>query len=223
MAGDWIKMRVDLHEDPAVITIAAVTKLDRPAVIGRLHRIWSWADQQLRNGDGKSVTQAFLDELVAHSGFAQAMSEAGWLKILSTGVSFPNFDRHNGKPAKDRALTRDRMKRHRDAVNVTNASPEKRREEKIENPPSPLSAPHDSGARPGHEARPRPRANGAQHNAAAPSIAVDRTQERIAEQRAWTPHSPPEGKSPSEFLKGFIATRPTTPEPPAEPLDDLDA
>jgi hypothetical protein len=43
----------------------------------------------------------------------------------------PNFDRHNSKSAKNRALGQKRTQKHRsNAQNVTNALPEKRREEK---------------------------------------------------------------------------------------------
>jgi len=51
---------------------------------------------------------------------------------------FPNFDRHNGKSAKRRSLTKKRTEAWRDAPSVTRASPEKRREEKSKNtPPTP--------------------------------------------------------------------------------------
>ena len=36
MAGDWIKMRMDLPEDPAVYRLARITGLDRLSVVGRL-------------------------------------------------------------------------------------------------------------------------------------------------------------------------------------------
>lgn len=133
MAGDWIKMRVNLRSDLAVKGIARRTGLNRFDVIGRLHAVWSWADQHLRTGNALGVTAADLDEEAEHPGFAQAMADEQWLKILSTGLVFPYFDRHNGKPAKERALTSKRVKRHRNAdgtiSTVTPALTEKRRED----------------------------------------------------------------------------------------------
>lgn len=41
MAGDWIKMRVDLDGDPAVISISAKTGKEVLWVVGALHRFWS--------------------------------------------------------------------------------------------------------------------------------------------------------------------------------------
>jgi hypothetical protein len=140
MAGDWIKMRTRLHEDPAVERLVELTGLDSFGVIGRLHRLWSWASEQLRNGYAPGVTLVRVDARVAHEGFARAMCEVGWLTAERAGVRFPRWSSHNSKSAKERALARDRMQRMRYARGVTGASLEKRREEKkINNPPSPPS------------------------------------------------------------------------------------
>jgi ribosome biogenesis GTPase A len=39
--------------------------------------------------------------------------KAGWLLVDNTGITFPNFDRHNGKRAKDRALAMERKREQR--------------------------------------------------------------------------------------------------------------
>ena len=135
-------MRVDLADDPAVIGISAECELDEDTVVGKLHKLWSWADRQTENGDAPSVTEAWLDRHVGVTGFAQAMSNAGWLSIKPDGISFPHFNRHNGKTAKTRALSAKRnveYRKKRDAPSVTEASPreEKRREEN-KKPPTPF-------------------------------------------------------------------------------------
>jgi hypothetical protein len=130
MAGDWIPMRVDLADDPAVIAIAGATGLDEDAVVGKLHRLWSWANKHLENGYASSVTDSWIDRHTGTTGFAAAMLNAGWLRIRSGGVEFPSFDRWNSKGAKNRVLSAQRMKKKRDADSVTKSSPEKRREEK---------------------------------------------------------------------------------------------
>ena len=128
MAGDWIKMRVDLASDPAVIAVAIATDLDEDHVVGKLHKLWSWADQQTENGDAPGVTEAWLDRHVGVSGFALAMLSVGWLTISSGGIAIPNFDTHNGESGKRRALTARRNRKYRDAHAVTKSAP---REEKI--------------------------------------------------------------------------------------------
>jgi hypothetical protein len=142
MAGDWIKMRSDLADDPAVIGIATATGLDEFGVVGRLHKLWSWADSQTVDGNAASVTGAlsiaWLDRYVCCAGFGEAMQAAGWLATQKHGLTFPNFDRHNGQTAKQRALASKRVARHRakkcnadcNAPSVTKTLPEKRREEK---------------------------------------------------------------------------------------------
>lgn len=150
MSGDWIKMRDDLTEDPAVVSIGAAAGLDEFSVVGRLHALWAWADKHSIDGNAVSVTPSWIDRKVACVGFASAMIEARWLESDGKTVTFPRFDRHNGETAKKRAVTNKRVAEHRelkrfcndegnasDVTPVTHdalhkALPEKRREEKKE-------------------------------------------------------------------------------------------
>lgn len=149
MAGDWIKMRVDLTDDPAVIGISVATGLDEFSVVGRLHKFWSWADSHTTNGNatvtlpslqnhGESVSIAWIDRYLQATGFAQSLIDVGWLVVDDSGIHLPNFDRHNGQTAKQRALTSKRVAKKRSAecngAGVTESLPEKRREEKREPP-----------------------------------------------------------------------------------------
>src|ERR1044071_7296978 len=138
MAGDWIKMRDDLAEDPAVIAIAAKTGLDEFGVVGRLQNLWAWADRQSRDGHAAGVTETWVDVRLRCDGFARAMVEVGWLTVGKRGIDIPNFDRHNGESAKKRALGTSRKAKQRanatllsqdgHAPSVTKVRPEKRRE-----------------------------------------------------------------------------------------------
>jgi len=137
MAGDWIAMRTDLADDPAVIQIADALGLDEFGVIGRLHRLWAWADQQTTDGvvtllsrterdksHAPGVTDAlhgrdagvifgWIDRYVGAPGFASAMLAAGWLDEADGVVRFPNFDRWNTQTAKKRLLAAKRQSRRR--------------------------------------------------------------------------------------------------------------
>jgi len=141
MAGDWIPMRTGLADDPAVIAIAARLGLDEDSVVGKLHRVWSWANHQTLDGHAPSVTSVWLDRYARAPGFADALAEAGWLEVTETGLWFPKFDRYNSEPAKKRALAAKRQSRrrhaNRHAPSATQALPEKRREEKKETTPQP--------------------------------------------------------------------------------------
>jgi hypothetical protein len=158
MAGDWIKLRTNLHTDPAVIRIGCAVNLDAFAVVGRLTALWGWADAHTEDGNAPGVTSAWVDLFVRCDGFAAAMADTSWLTITSTGITFPHFDRHNGKTAKARALTAKRVALHKSGGNalanaddvttgVSDALPreEKRREEKNKTPQPPADAGGGSG------------------------------------------------------------------------------
>lgn len=138
MAGDWIKVEHVTIDKPEVLAMAETLNLHPDEVFGKLFRVWRWFDQQSLNGDAGGVTNVtlmkFIDTLVASQGFAACMKRVGWL----TDTGIPNFDRHNGESAKNRALTKRRMKKHRDANVTPTPSPEKRREEIKEEGPHPV-------------------------------------------------------------------------------------
>jgi len=142
MAGEWIKVRKDLPTDPSVIAVAAQLGESEDSVVGKLVRLWSWADSALADGNARGVTFSWIDRYVGVTGFAQSLASAGWLTETSDGVSIPHFDRHMGQSAKMRALSANRAQKHRDTRNAPvtpDALPEKRREdENTRTPPTPL-------------------------------------------------------------------------------------
>jgi hypothetical protein len=133
MAGDWIKMRHDLADDPAVIGIAAELGIDEFAVIGRLHRFWSWADRQSRDGHAVGVTKTWLDRYIQRDGFADAMVKYGWLEVQNDGITIPKFDRHNGNPAKERVLAAERKRKQRSSKNGHDSVTDMSRSDRDEN------------------------------------------------------------------------------------------
>tara|TARA_R100000808_G_scaffold24737_1_gene57944 strand:- start:1929 stop:2870 length:942 start_codon:yes stop_codon:yes gene_type:complete len=136
----WIKMRTDLATDPAVIEVSIALGMDEDAVVGKLHKLWSWADTQSRDGHAKGVTYEWLNGYIGVTGFAEALDKAGWMSAEKGGIYIPNFGRHNGQSAKKRAenTERKRVSRERHANSVTEVRPEKIREDKNrEDPPSP--------------------------------------------------------------------------------------
>lgn len=135
MAGDWLKIEHTTPDKPEVIMMAARLKTDSDSIVGKLLRIWIWADQNTIDGNAVAVTSAFLDRLTGRKGFASAMRACGWLTGEDGALSFPGFSKHNGRSAKARAETNRRVSKHRRGnANVTDETlqkplPEKRREE----------------------------------------------------------------------------------------------
>lgn len=139
MAEDWIKMRTRLADDPAVISISLELGLDRDTVVGKLHRLWSWATDQLADGYAAGVTESYIDAHVGVIGFARAMKSAGWLTLKARSVSFPGWEKHLSQGAKQRSLAAKRVSDMRlrkcNAAIVTKSLPEKEKEYKY--PPNP--------------------------------------------------------------------------------------
>ena len=145
MAGDWIKMRVDISDDPAVIGMSVAMEISEDEVVGKLHRLWSWADKHTIDGKAPAITAKWVDRFLNKLGFAESMQKVGWLRFDETGIVFPQFSKHNGESAKKRAgaTSRQRSVRENTAkstnvtemsrnvcdISVTKAQPEKSREE----------------------------------------------------------------------------------------------
>lgn len=127
MAGDWIKMRIDLRDEPEVIGIARRTGLDRDSVVGKLLKVWGWLSRSSRDGSVTNVAHDDLDDIAQRAGFADAMVHVGWLKDTKDGLSFPKFDRHNSASAKARAENTMRQNLSRSSRDKSATREEKRR------------------------------------------------------------------------------------------------
>ncbi len=139
-------MEACLPDKPEVLAMCAITGMDPDTIVGKCFRVWRWFDQHTREGNANGVTLVTLAYAIGNGEgslkFLQAMKTVGWVVEDETGVSLPNFDRHNGETAKTRALTAKRVAKHKaksnaegndsgNAISVSDALPreEKRREE----------------------------------------------------------------------------------------------
>ena len=145
MASNWIKLEVITPDKPEIFRLAEILNIDPDAALGKVIRFWAWADQQMIDGNAdcnaRGVTKSAIDRITFMAGFADALIQVGWL-VESDGVlSLPNFERHNGKSSKKRAVTNERvtkireLKRKGNAASVTQtdqkALPEEEEEEDI--------------------------------------------------------------------------------------------
>jgi hypothetical protein len=135
---NWIKMTENLDTKPEVMMLADALGVHELHAVGLLWKLWTWLDQNITDCYAASVTRALLDRITC-AGMSDALQKVGWLSGEDGALIFANFDRHNGKTAKERACSAKRMngKRQRDAVtpalrsdrNNTVTREEKRREE----------------------------------------------------------------------------------------------
>lgn len=158
MAGDWIKMRIDLQSHPKVVRIMSAMRphdvqsvTDKFRVVGGLHAVWGVFDTHSEDGVLRGYTPEALDHIVGWDGLARAMESVGWLVYDGEEtLTLPEFTEHNGQSAKRRAEDQKRKRDARKSVRNlsgndadkvrTKCGPEKRREEKKEKePPNPPS------------------------------------------------------------------------------------
>jgi hypothetical protein len=137
MAGDWIKVEKSTAEKPEVLAISEFLGIHPTHAFGLCVKFWIWCDTQLLNGNAVSVTKVTLDYVTGQIGMTDALLNVGWLRDRSGSLEVPRFDRHLSEGSKNRALTKERVKKSKEKSNdqfvkkVTQAPLlEKRREEK---------------------------------------------------------------------------------------------
>ena len=115
MAGDWIKMRGNLWDDPRVAKIVDLTNSSEAAVIGALYWLWATADQHTEDGVMQGLTTRGIDRKTGVKGFGDALVSIGWLADHPEGVRIIDFEKHNGTSAKKRCQTAKRVANHESA------------------------------------------------------------------------------------------------------------
>lgn len=137
MASSWIKVEVITPDKPEVFQIAEILDIDPDAALGKLIRLWVWADQQtidgnansnadsvtkLENGNAIVITKSAIDRVTFVKGFADALISAGWLIVERNTLVFKDLDKHNGESSKKRALGSNRSARSRERKRNSNAN-----------------------------------------------------------------------------------------------------
>lgn len=128
MANDWIKLIKGLEKKREVIAMAIALKpvgtfsLDCEVIAYKWAKVWSWADSETVDGHISGLNGSVVDDIAGLPGFFAAAEVAGWARSTDRGISFTNWDRHNGNGAKARALAANRQQSRRDQSAVTQPS-----------------------------------------------------------------------------------------------------
>jgi len=104
MAGDWIKMRTNLWDDPRVSSLCDLTGQPEAMVIGGLYWLWAMADEHSEDGFLPGMTLRAIDRKTGVAGLGDALVQIGWVSAQDDGVAVVNFDEHNGASAKRRSM-----------------------------------------------------------------------------------------------------------------------
>lgn len=117
MSSEWLKWSKGLTRKPEILQIAARLMMSPAAAAGTLMLAMEWLDDAVTEYDEfgnacvtlGALPVSFIDTVVGVSGFAESLAEVGWVRKTPQALVFVNAARHNGKTAKSRALTRDRV------------------------------------------------------------------------------------------------------------------
>jgi len=112
----WIAWQVGLTQKPEVVRMARKLKMNAFEVAARCMVVWEWTDANMVDCHVASVTTKDLSETVRMPGFCEAMRDEGWILEDSHGLTFPNFERWNGKTGKSRLIDAKRQKAFRKRV-----------------------------------------------------------------------------------------------------------
>lgn len=102
MAGEWIKMRTNLWDDPRIARLCDLTDQSEAAVIGGLYWLWAMADEHTEDGILPGLTTKAIDRKTGVPGIGAALCDVGWLADHPEGVRIVGFEEHNGTSAKRR-------------------------------------------------------------------------------------------------------------------------
>jgi hypothetical protein len=119
VAGEWIKVRTNLWDDPRIGQLCELTDQGEAAVIGGLYWLWATADEHSADGLLHGMTTRTIDRKTGVPGLGKALVTIGWLTESDGGVTVERFDEHNGASAKQRALTAKRVSNHKANAKVT--------------------------------------------------------------------------------------------------------
>lgn len=103
MAGDWIKMRNNLWDDPRISQICDLTDALEATVIGGLYWLWSAADEHTEDGFMPGLSTSGIDRKTGVKGLGKALVSIGWVEDGEGGITILRFDEHNGSSAKRRS------------------------------------------------------------------------------------------------------------------------
>ena len=131
MAGDWIKMRGNLWDDPRIARLVDLTDSSEAAVVGACYWLWATADQHTEDGIMPGLSLRQIDRKTGVQGFGEALCAIGWLDDHPDGVRIIGFIEHNGASAKKRCQTAKRVANHAAANAKQTQEPENTNAESV--------------------------------------------------------------------------------------------
>lgn len=109
----WIKVETHLLNKLEIFELADILSISKKEAAINCILVWSWFDNNSTDGMAKARSAKLLDCLCECEGFVAAMAQVGWIDMRGDSLTITNYDRHNSKSAKNRALGAKRTAKHR--------------------------------------------------------------------------------------------------------------
>lgn len=109
MAGDWIKVEKATPDKSEMRGAARLCGVSVAEVFLGWFRLWTHFDAETEDGFIAGFTQADADFFARMPGLGFAFEQAGWLVFDDQGCHIQNWERHNGKSSKKRAVNNYRL------------------------------------------------------------------------------------------------------------------
>lgn len=109
----WIKIETGTPDKPELRAAARTCRTTPASAFLAFFRLWSYFDEHSEDGHIAGFAPQDADEIARLPGFGNALGSAGWLVFDNHGVTIANWDRHNGKSAKRRAIDTERKRLER--------------------------------------------------------------------------------------------------------------
>ena len=101
---DWIKVETNTPEKPEIKKLARDCRVDNATAFLAWFRLWRYLDATTDDGLIPHLTMDDCDDEARLPGIGQVMADVHWIEFTDAGALVMNWDRHNGRSAKSRAL-----------------------------------------------------------------------------------------------------------------------
>ena len=104
MAGEWFAVDCCLETKPETVEILVATGESVYVVIGRLVRLWAWAQLNSEDGSIKATTAILARVAGGDEKFWETVAETGWIELGEKTVTIAGWEKRFSQAAKRRML-----------------------------------------------------------------------------------------------------------------------
>lgn len=104
MAGEWFQVDCNIDSKPEVLEIADRVDCDIEVVVGRVVRLWAWAQLNCTDGEARVSMRTLCRIAGGDAAFWTAVRDSGWLVLEDQAIVIPRWDERFSQAAKARRL-----------------------------------------------------------------------------------------------------------------------